>query len=138
MVRCSLSRLVGAGAYIGRREAKRSGAIALVATGIAAALFDVLAATSIYHWLPRRRALLGAAVAGVEIWFAHRWNSQALGLLVSVPLLAFAPIVADGVDATLIAFLLVHAGCAVASVGRDWTTVRRQHPLRRRSAPSSP
>ena len=117
--------LVGAGAYIGRREAKRSGAIALVATGIAAALFDVLAATSIYHWLPVAAALLlGAAVAGGGFWFAHRWNSQALGLLVSVPLLAFAPIVADGVDATLIAFLLVYAGATLwLQVGRDWTAL---------------
>lgn len=117
--------LIGAGAYIGRREAKRSGAVALVATGIATALFDVLAAATIYHWLPVVAALLlGAAIAAGGFWFAHRWNSQALGLMVSVPLLVFAPIVADGVDETLIAFLLVYAGATLwLQVGRDWTSL---------------
>ncbi|GAB10225.2 hypothetical protein GOARA_054_00005, partial [Gordonia araii NBRC 100433] len=117
--------LVGAGAFVGRREDKRSGAIALVATGIATALFDVLAAATIYRWLPAVPALLlGAVIAGGGLWFAHRWNSQALGLMVSVPLLIFAPIVSGGVDETLIGFMLVYAAATLwLQISRDWTAL---------------
>ncbi len=44
--------LVGVGAVLGRDARRRSGAAALVATGVATALFDVLAITAIYHWYP--------------------------------------------------------------------------------------
>lgn len=117
--------LVAVGARIGRREEKRSGALALVATGVAAALFDVLAATSIYHWLPEFVALiLGGAIGAGGLWLAHRWNSQTLGLMVSIPMLVFAPVVAAGVDETLVCFMLVYAASTLwIQAGRDWTAL---------------
>ena len=117
--------LVAIGVRIGRREEKRSGALALVATGTAAALFDVLAATSIYHWLPETVALiLGGATGAGGLWVAHRWNSQTLGLMVSVPMLVFAPVVAGGVDETLVCFMLVYAASTLwIQTGRDWTAL---------------
>ncbi|WP_051198187.1 DUF2339 domain-containing protein [Gordonia shandongensis] len=115
--------LVAVGARIGHRDEKRSGAAALIATGTAAALFDVLAAASIYQWLPEAAALaLGSLIAGGGLWFAHRWDSQTLGLLVSVPLLVFAPIVTGGVDLVLIAFMPAYAAVTLwIQIGRDWT-----------------
>ncbi|MBM7365492.1 DUF2339 domain-containing protein [Gordonia hydrophobica] len=117
--------LVAAGCWIGRREEKRSGALALVATGVAAALFDVLAATSIYHWLPEIAALVvGGAIAAGGLYVAHRWSSQTLGLMVSIPMLVFAPIAAGGVDSLLVCFLLVYASTTLwIQVGRDWTAL---------------
>ncbi|NLG46056.1 DUF2339 domain-containing protein [Gordonia sp. (in: high G+C Gram-positive bacteria)] len=115
--------LIGFGYRIGRREEKRSGALALLATGVAAALFDVIASTSIYHWLPPIAALLlGGAIGAGGLWMAHRWNSQTLGLMVSIPLLVFAPVVAGGVDETLVAFMMVYAASTLwMQTGRDWT-----------------
>jgi len=117
--------LVGTGAFIGRRADKRSGAVALVATGIATGLFVVLAAAAIYDWLPTIPALVvGGLVAGGGLWFAHRWNSLALGLMVSIPVLVFAPIVTNGVNEILIAFLLVYAAATLwLQVGRDWSSL---------------
>ena len=47
--------LVGAGWWLQRRPGGRVGAIALAATGIAAAYIDVIAVTTVYHWVPARR-----------------------------------------------------------------------------------
>ncbi len=117
--------LFAAGARIGRRPAKRPGAAALVATGVAAALLDVLACTTIYHWLPPVAAvLIGAAIAGGGLVLAHRWDSQALCLMVSVPLLVFAPEVTWGVDGTLVVFMIAYAAATLwLQRGRDWTAV---------------
>ncbi|MGB3708255.1 DUF2339 domain-containing protein [Gordonia sp. (in: high G+C Gram-positive bacteria)] len=117
--------LVGIGVRIGRREEKRSGAVALVATGVAAALFDVLAATTIYHWLPEIAAIvLGAAIGAAGLAVAHRWNSQTLGLMVSIPLLIFAPVAAGGVDEVLVSFMLAYAASTLwLQMGRDWTAL---------------
>lgn len=117
--------LIGIGYRIGRREEKRSGALALLATGVVAALFDVIAATSIYHWLPAVPALiLGGAIGAGGLWMAHRWDSQTLGLMVSIPLLVFAPVVAGGVDETLVCFMMVYAASTLwMQAGRDWTAL---------------
>ena len=131
MVRCSLSRWSGPG-RIGRREAKRSGAIALVATGIAAALFGRS---------PLRRSTIGCPSP-------PRSSSEPPSpgwLLVRTPLEQPGPgpvgvgATTDvrrrssptGVDATLIAFPFRSRGRYAARFlhpGRDWfCTVRRQH-----------
>ncbi|WP_248499531.1 DUF2339 domain-containing protein [Tomitella gaofuii] len=117
--------LIAAGARIGRDAERRAGAIALVATGVAAGLFDTLAASSIYHWIPSAAAIAaGAAITAGGAWHAHRWDSQALCVLVSVPLFMFAPIVTAGIDEVLIGFMLA---CTAAmlwpQVGRDWTVL---------------
>src|SRR5699024_6015375 len=82
--------LYAAGAYVGRRATRRPGAIALIATGVAAALFDALAAATVYDWLPPVAAVrTGGAIAGGGLYLAHRWDSQTLCLMVSLPLLVF-------------------------------------------------
>ncbi|WP_200170681.1 DUF2339 domain-containing protein [Tomitella cavernea] len=117
--------LVAAGAHVGGAAERRTGAIALVATGVAAGLFDTLAASSIYHWLPATAAIaVGAAITAGGAWQACRWDSQALCVLVSVPLLVFAPIVTAGVDETLIGATLAYAAAMLwPQVRRDWTAL---------------
>ncbi|WP_158726578.1 DUF2339 domain-containing protein [Tomitella fengzijianii] len=117
--------LFAAGARIGRHTPKRSGAAALVATGVATALFDVLACSTIYHWLPPVAGVLsGGAIAGAGLVLAHRWDSQALCLMVSVPVLVFAPVITDGSDEVLVGFTLAYAAAVLwPGRGRDWTAV---------------
>lgn len=115
--------LFGAGIRIGRDANRRSGAITLVATGVAAALFDVLAATAIYHWLSPVAGLgVAAVVAAGGCVVAHRWNSEPLGLMVGIPLFALAPAVTGGINELLVGFLLTYAAATLwIQLGRDWT-----------------
>ncbi|WP_336793983.1 DUF2339 domain-containing protein [Gordonia malaquae] len=117
--------LTALGIWIGRTPAKRPGAIAIVATGIAGLLFDVLATSAIYHWLPSAAALgIAGAIAGGGLYIAHRWESQTLGLMVSIPVLLLAPIVTQGIDETLVAFMIVYVAATTwIQVGRDWTAM---------------
>ncbi|MGC5248646.1 DUF2339 domain-containing protein [Gordonia sp. DT219] len=117
--------LVGVGVWIGRDAGKRSGASALVATGIAAALFDALAITTIYHWAPDYVSLiLAAAIAAGGLGVARWWDSQTLALMVGVPVLVFAPIITGGVDAVLVGFMLCVAASALwIQLGRNWTAL---------------
>ncbi|WP_199255866.1 DUF2339 domain-containing protein [Mycolicibacterium mengxianglii] len=105
-----------------RRPGGRIGAIALAATGIAAAYMDVIAATTIYHWVPPVAGLLiASAVGGGGLTLARRWDSQQLGLLVLIPLAVLAPIVSDGVTVLLIAFMLALSAAALpVQLGKDW------------------
>ncbi|MFT3716194.1 MAG: DUF2339 domain-containing protein [Gordonia sp. (in: high G+C Gram-positive bacteria)] len=114
--------LFGVGVRVGTRPERRTGAAALVATGVAAALFDVLAATTVYHWLPVIGALiLTALIAAGGLAVARLWNNQSLGVAVGVALIVFAPILTSGFDMTLIVFLLVYAAATlVVQYGRDW------------------
>lgn len=114
--------LVGAALWWYRTPAGRIGAIALAATGIAAGYLDVLAATRIYQWLPPVAGLLVAAVvAGGGLFLARRWDSEHLGLLVIIPLAVLAPALTDGVDITLIGFMLVLSAATLwLQIGRDW------------------
>lgn len=100
----------------------RVGAVALAATGIAAAYMDVIAVTTIYDWMPAPAGLLTAAVVGGGgLLLARRWASQQLGLLVLVPLIVLAPIVSDGVSMLLIAFMLaISAASLPVQLGKDW------------------
>ncbi|KYH45345.1 hypothetical protein AZH51_05595 [Branchiibius sp. NY16-3462-2] len=115
--------LFGAGLRVGRDTKRRSGAITLVATGVAAALFDVLAATAIYHWLaPIAGLAVAAVVAAGGFVVAHRWNSQPLGLMVGIPLFALAPAVTGGINELLVGFLLTYAAATLwIQLGRDWS-----------------
>ncbi|GAA4671672.1 DUF2339 domain-containing protein [Gordonia humi] len=117
--------LVGLGIWVGRTPQRRPGAVALVATGIAGLLFDVLAAGAFYHWLPGVAALAVAGlVAGVGLGVAHRWNSQTLTLMVSIPMLILAPVVTGGVDETLVGSMLIYAAVTLwVQVGRNWLSV---------------
>lgn len=98
------------------------GAIALAATGIAAAYIDVVAVTTIYEWLSAPVGLVFAAViGGGGLTLARRWDSQQLALLVLVPLAVLAPVVADGVSLLLIGFMLALSAASLpVQFGKDW------------------
>ncbi|WP_166904673.1 DUF2339 domain-containing protein [Mycobacterium sp. DL440] len=115
--------LVGAGWWLHRRPGGGVGAIALAATGVAAAYMDVIAMTTIYDWVSAPVGLMVAAgIGGGGLMLARRWNSEQLGLLVLVPLIALAPVVTDGVTLLLTGFMLALSAAALpVQLGRDWT-----------------
>ncbi|MGW0036839.1 DUF2339 domain-containing protein [Gordonia sp. NPDC003376] len=117
--------LFGAGIAIGRTAEKRTGALGLVATGTATAWFTVLAATSLYHWIPGTTGLITAgAIAAAGLGVARWWDSQPLGVTLAVALLILAPFLTGGVDLTLVVFLLVYATASLGvQLGRDWTAM---------------
>ncbi|MEB3048789.1 DUF2339 domain-containing protein [Mycolicibacter sp. MYC123] len=114
--------LVAAGHRLHGRPGGRTGAIALAATGIAAAYLDIIAITAYYHWIPAAAGLaVAAAVGGAGLALARRWNSEHLGLLVLVPLIVLAPIVTADLDLLLIGFLLALSAAALpVQLGKDW------------------
>lgn len=114
--------LVAVGCRINSRDGGRVGGIALAATGIAAAYFDVLAVTTIYEWIAAPVGLvLAAAVGGGGLTLARRWDSEHLGLLVLVPLIALAPVLTEGVTLLLVSFMLaLSAATLLVQLGKDW------------------
>jgi Predicted membrane protein (DUF2339) len=114
--------LVVIAARLSSRPGGRVGAIALAATGIAAAYMDVIAITTIYHWVSAPFGLvLAAVIGGGGLTLARRWDSQHLGLLVLVPLIVLAPIVSDGITMLWIAFMLaISAASLLGQLGKDW------------------
>ena len=114
--------LVAAAAWLYARPGGRVGAIALAATGIAAAYMDVIAVTTIYDWVPAPAGLAVATViGGGGLTLARRWNSQHLGLLVLVPLIGLAPVVTDGITLLLVGFMLaISAASLPVQLGKDW------------------
>ncbi len=114
--------LVGVAVRLNARPGGRVGAIALAATGVAASYMDVIAMTTIYHWISAPVGLaIAAIVGGGGLTLARRWDSQHLGLLVLVPLIVLAPIVTDGVTMLLIGFMLaISAASLLVQLGKDW------------------
>ncbi|MFT4086908.1 MAG: DUF2339 domain-containing protein [Gordonia sp. (in: high G+C Gram-positive bacteria)] len=131
--------LLAAGAWYGRSAAfasadgpadgagkkstvTRAGAVGLAATGLAAGLLDVVAAANGYHLIPPLAGLaLVGVITAVGYALAHYWNSQTLGVIVGVALLAFSPIVNTGFDVLLAGFLLAYCALTTAvQYGRDW------------------
>jgi uncharacterized membrane protein len=114
--------LVAVAWRLNNRPGGRVGAIALAATGIAAAYIDVIAITSIYDWVPAPVGLaVAAAVAVAGLMLARRWDSEQLGLLVLVPLIAIAPVVTDGITLLLLGFMLALSAASVPiQLGKDW------------------
>lgn len=104
------------------RPGGRVGAIALSATGIAAAYLDVVAVTRFYDWLPDYGGLLlAAAVTFGGLLLARRWDSQHLGLLVLVPVFILAPVLTEGPSLLLIGFMLAMSiGAFPIQLGNDW------------------
>ncbi|MGB3331499.1 MAG: DUF2339 domain-containing protein [Mycobacterium sp.] len=117
--------LVGAACRLHSRPGGRTGAIALAATGIAAAYLDIIAVTAYYQWVPAAVGLVVAAtVGGVGLLLARRWDSEHLGVLVLVPLIGLAPIITGDVDLLLIGFLLALSAAALpVQLGKDWTAM---------------
>lgn len=114
--------LVGAAFWLNRRAGGRVGAIALAATGIAAAYMDIIAITTIYEWVPGAVGLvLAAGVAGGGLVLARRWDSEQLALLVLVPLLALGPAVVGGITLLLVGFMIaLSAATLPVQVGKNW------------------
>jgi uncharacterized membrane protein len=114
--------LVAVGIWLYNRPRGHVGAIALAATGIAAAYIDVIAITTIYDWVSAPVGLVVAAViGGGGLTLARRWDSQHLGVLVLVPLIVLAPVVADGITLLLVAFMLALAAVSLpVQLGKDW------------------
>ena len=114
--------LVAVGAWLYRRPGGRVGAIALAATGVAAAYMDVIAVTTIYGWVSAPVGLVVAAIiGGGGLTLARRWDSQHLGVLVLVPLIVLAPVVVGGVTLLLVSFMLALAAASLpVQLGKDW------------------
>ncbi|WP_422746496.1 DUF2339 domain-containing protein [Mycobacterium sp. WMMD1722] len=114
--------LVAAGCRVDRRPGGRVGAIALAATGVAAAYIDVIAVTTVYEWISAPVGLVVAAlIGGAGLMLARRWNSEHLGLLVLIPLLVLAPVVTGGVTLTLLGFMLALSATSLpVQLGRNW------------------
>ncbi len=114
--------LVAVAWWLYPRPGGRVGAIALSATGVAAAYMDVIAVTTIYYWAPAAAGLVIAAViGGGGLTLSRRWNSQHLGLLVLVPLIGLAPIVTGGITLLLVGFMLALSAVSLpVQLGKDW------------------
>ncbi|WP_158017619.1 DUF2339 domain-containing protein [Mycobacterium basiliense] len=114
--------LVGVGARLRGRPGGRIGAIALAATGIAAAYLDVIALTTIYQWVPAPIGLaLAAVVGGAGLTLARRWDSEYLSALVLIPLIGLAPVITGGADLLLVCFMLALSAAALpVQLGKDW------------------
>ncbi|MCG8921784.1 DUF2339 domain-containing protein, partial [Lentzea sp. CC55] len=114
--------LVGIGVWLHRNPANRTGAMALAFTGFAGLYLDVIAATSLYGYLPDGAGLvvgLGVAAAGVVL--ALRWNSQALAVTVVAACALCSPILTEGFSVLLVAFLLVlKLASTPVQIQRNW------------------
>ncbi|MDT5331262.1 MAG: hypothetical protein QOF31_2559, partial [Mycobacterium sp.] len=78
--------------------------------------------TTIYEWAPAPIGLAVAAViGGGGLTLARRWDSQQLGLLVVVPLIALAPVVTGGITLLLVGYMLaLSAASLMVQLGKDW------------------
>ena len=75
------------------------GALALVGTGLAAAMLDIIASTTLYLWIPVPAAYMfvgGLALGGMAL--AGRWSSGLLACLVSAGTMLLAPLISTGVE----------------------------------------
>lgn len=100
--------LVACGLRVHRSPNGRTGAFALVATGVAALYLDTIAATTLFDYLPDWGGLaVGLTVAVGGLLLAARWDSQMLGTAVVIGCAAFAPFITDGFTPELVTFLLV-------------------------------
>ncbi|MFE9744295.1 DUF2339 domain-containing protein [Saccharothrix saharensis] len=114
--------LVGLGLWLHRTPAGRTGAFALAATGIAVLYLDVIAATSIYAYLPEGGGLAaGLLIAGGGLLLALRWDSAALAIGVVAACALCAPVLTQGFTPLLVAFLLVlKIAASPVHLKRDW------------------
>jgi uncharacterized membrane protein len=114
--------LVAAAGWLYARPGGRVGAIALAATGVAAAYIDVIAMTTIYDWVAAPVGLaIAAVIGGGGLTLARRWNSEHLGVLVLVPLIVLAPVVTDGITLLLVGFMLALSAASLpVQLGKDW------------------
>ncbi|MEV6556660.1 DUF2339 domain-containing protein [Nocardia sp. NPDC051756] len=112
--------LVAAGMRVFGRVGGRVGGIALAATGIAGGYLDVVAVTSIYHWLhPVIGFAVAFGVAAIGVALAMRWQSQPLAVLVVLGAAVLSPVLTT--ELALLAFLIVlQLACVPVQLMRDW------------------
>lgn len=114
--------LVVAGWWSYRRPGGRAGGYALAATGFASLFLDVVAATTLYEYLPATAGLsAGLVVAVAGILLADRWRAQPFALGVVLGSAACAPLITQEPDARLVAFLLLlQIAAAPSQLRHDW------------------
>lgn len=114
--------LVGAGAWLHRKPAARTGAFALAATGIATLYLDTVAATSLYDFLPVPAGLaVGLAIAVGGLLLAVKWDSPLLAIAVVGGCGVCAPLITWGFTAELVTFLLMIQIAAIpVQLRRSW------------------
>ncbi|GAA5102908.1 DUF2339 domain-containing protein [Nocardia iowensis] len=112
--------LVAAGMRVVGRTGGRVGGIALAATGIAGAYLDVVAVTTIYHWLlPAIGFAVALGVAAIGVALAMRWQSQPFAVLVVVGAAVLSPVLTT--ELALLAFLIVlQLAFLPVQLVRDW------------------
>ncbi|MDX3192005.1 DUF2339 domain-containing protein [Streptomyces sp. MN03-5084-2B] len=117
--------LTGTGVWLHRKPAGRTGAFALAATGIATLYLDVVAATSLYEFLPVLAGLAaGLAVTVGGLLVAVRWESSLLASAVVVGCVVCAPMIVGGFTPELVTFLLVVlVATAPVQLHRDWSSL---------------
>ncbi|WP_166659030.1 DUF2339 domain-containing protein [Labedaea rhizosphaerae] len=100
--------LAGTGMRLHRTPANRIGALAVAATGFAVVYLDLVAATTLYHYLPSWLGLLaGLLVAGAGLLLAGRWDAELFAVFVVVGCAVCAPVLTGGFKPLLLGFLLV-------------------------------
>lgn len=114
--------LAGIGMLLHRNPTSRTGAYAVGATGIAVLFLDGVAATSLYGFLPVWGGLLtGLAVTAGGVALAGRWGSEMFAVFVVVCSAVSAPILTEGFDSQLLAFLLVLlVGATPVQLAKRW------------------
>ncbi|WP_406639480.1 DUF2339 domain-containing protein [Amycolatopsis sp. WGS_07] len=114
--------LVGAGAWLHRKPAARTGAFALVATGIATLYLDTVAATSLYDFLPVPAGLaVGLAIAVGGLLLAVKWDSSLLANAVVGGCGVCAPLITWGFTDELVTFLLmIQIATVPVQLRRSW------------------
>ncbi|GAA3509170.1 DUF2339 domain-containing protein [Dietzia aurantiaca] len=89
------------------------GALALVGTGLAAAMLDVIASAVLYQWIPGPAAYMfvgGLALVGMIL--AQRWRSAVLAGLVAAGTMALSPLISSGPELPIF-FVIVGIATAV-------------------------
>lgn len=117
--------LVGAGAWLHRKPTARTGAFALVATGIATLYLDTVAATSLYDFLPVPAGLaVGLAIAVGGLVLAVKWDSSLLAIAVVGGCGVCAPLITRGFTDELVTFLLmIQIATVPVQLRRSWWTL---------------
>ncbi|MDX8144158.1 DUF2339 domain-containing protein [Lentzea sp. BCCO 10_0061] len=114
--------MVGIGMWLHRNPAGRTGAMALAFTGFAGLYLDVIAATSLYGYLPEGVGLVvGLTVAAAGVVLALKWDSQALAVTVVAACALCSPIITEGFTVLLVGFLLVlKMASTPVQIKRNW------------------
>ena len=121
--------LVGLGVFLQSRHEPTDdrpvnpGALALVGTGLAAGMLDVIASATLYQWIPVPAAYMfvgGLALAGMAL--AQRWSSRLLAILTSAGTMLLAPTLSSGIELPI--FLAI-VGVATAVLAAELGTVVR-------------